>query len=122
MKTRHMTAVAAVALALLGAPGCKPLPLSEVEQERDYREMIARARRRQEATAGFQALEHALREFQVHLGRYPTNLSEVVRAGYIDSIPPPPPGTGYSYDPTLGNIRIMRLPPQGAGQGQQQKN
>ncbi len=87
--------------------------------EPDYRALIERSRKRQEASARYKNLEQGIRDFHVLLGRFPTNLNEVVRAGFIDVIPEPPPGTGYAYDPVSGTFRIMRLPPDGQ---QQQRN
>ncbi|OQA25528.1 MAG: hypothetical protein BWY59_01742 [Verrucomicrobia bacterium ADurb.Bin345] len=101
----------AAALCLLVLAGCKraPAPAQGTGQEPDYRALIERARQRKEASSRYADVERALREFQVQLGRFPTNLNEITRTGFLDALPPPPEGMAYAYDPMSGAIRFVRV-------------
>ncbi len=73
----------------------------------DYREMIAKTRTRQEATANLEMLRESISRFQYNLARFPTNLIELVRAGYVPEIPKPPPGMAYSYSSQMGDLNLV---------------
>lgn len=77
---------------------------------RDFRPVLAHTRQRQAATITAAQIEEAIRQFHLYMGRYPSNLVEVVKAGYVERIPDPPAGMGYLYDPQSGIFRIAPLP------------
>lgn len=79
---------------------------TSIEGPRDYKEMIARARARQSPASILSDLENAIARFQVDTARLPTNLNELVGHDYIETLPTPPPGKGYVYDPIHGNVSL----------------
>lgn len=106
-----------IAASLLGAlAACGPKTAEETDV-RDYRPVLAHTRQRQAAAQTAWQIEQAISAFHLHLGRFPSNLVEIVRAGYLERIPEPPPGMGYLYDPGSGIFRIAPLP---ENQGQAQ--
>ncbi len=98
--------VAATAAALWGC-GKQPA-LSNEEQQKDYREMINRARDRQGLQIKMDTLYGGIRSFQRDIGRNPTNLQELVRHKYLDNIPPAPDGQDFHYDFVHGSVRLIR--------------
>lgn len=99
--------IAGALLCLLSA--CAPKPEDETDI-RDYRPVLAHTRQRQAAAQTAWQIEQAISAFHLHLGRFPSNLVEIVRAGYLERIPNPPPGMGYLYDPSSGIFRVAPLP------------
>jgi len=79
----------------------------------DQRELIEHARQRGAVLANLELLADGVEQFHIQLGRFPTNLAEVVRVGYVDEMPPLPEGMVYSYDPVFGHIRVVRFDQQG---------
>ncbi len=49
--------------------------------------------------AALSAMTQALRKYSAEKQRVPATLGEVVAAGYLQSLPQPPPGNKYSIDP-----------------------
>jgi hypothetical protein len=98
----------------LAAAACskRPAPPPETgEAGKDYRQMLVRSRSRQVVQANQLAIETAVHRFQVDLARFPTNLGELVRLKYLDGIPPLPEDMTYSYDPEIGAVQIVPVPP-----------
>jgi len=52
-------------------------------------------------------MDQALKTFYADEGRYPTNLDELVSKGTISSIPKPPAGMKYDYDPKTATIKVV---------------
>ena len=102
----------ALLLALSGCSGerTRAVRSDRTEPERDskdYHAMLQAARDRSAAEDTLGALVTGLEKFRSERGRLPTNLFEMVRGGTVKSIPPPPPGAAYAYDPHNGNIRLV---------------
>ena len=81
-----------------------------LEGPRDYREMLARARSKQNAAQNLEDMENAIHRFQFELARLPTNLLELKVRGFLPTIPEPPRGQAYSYDPVHGNVKLLDIP------------
>jgi len=79
---------------------------------KDHRDMIEHTRKRRAAADNIQRITDNISRFQIEMGRFPTNLYEIVRVGYIKKIPAPPPGLAYRYDPVYGNLNMVRMPQQ----------
>lgn len=73
----------------------------------DYLGAAAKAKRTAESTVGNVSLSKAIEMFHAHEGRYPKTLNELARPDYLPSIPPPPAGMKYDYNPTTGQVRIV---------------
>ncbi|NCD34638.1 MAG: hypothetical protein EOL87_14630 [Spartobacteria bacterium] len=71
-----------------------------------YQEMLNRVERKRAAEAGIQDVRSAVRLFQTQLGRLPTNLTELVRFGYVETLPRLPEGYQIDYNPAIGLISV----------------
>ncbi len=101
---------ATLALLMVFGPACGRQEAASEAELRDYRPVLAHTRQRQAAAQSAWQIEQAIGTFQRQMGRYPSNLVEIVKAGFIERIPEPPPGMGYLYDPGSGIFRIAPLP------------
>jgi len=73
----------------------------------DYLGAAAKAKRMAEKTVDTVGLNQAVQLFQVQEGRLPKNLNELVTKKYVGSIPPPPAGMKYDYNPQTGQLKIV---------------
>jgi len=55
-----------------------------------------------------QALTQAVRRYGAERRRVPANLDEVVAAGYIQQLPPPPPGMRYAIEPKRLEVILVK--------------
>lgn len=74
----------------------------------DYIGAIAKGEQQAVKTVDTASLKQAIELFQVDQGRYPTNLAELAALKYIPRIPPTPFGTKLDYDPTSGQVRVVK--------------
>lgn len=101
-------------LALLAA--CSPQRSHVVtekpggEQQRDYRQMIERARNRQASQAALMDMQEGVRSFQRDFGRLPSNVVELVSRRYVKNIPMLPDGQQFQFDTLHGNVSIVNVP------------
>jgi hypothetical protein len=58
------------------------------------------------AKADLKMIRTAIDVFLVEEGRYPSTLEDLVQRRLLDSIPPPPPGMAYRYDPNSGKVNL----------------
>ncbi len=79
------------------------------EGQHDYKEMLARARSKQSAASILSDLENAIARFQYETSRLPTNLNELIGRKYLATLPTPPHGQGYVYDPVHGNVSLAEM-------------
>jgi hypothetical protein len=70
--------------------------------------MLNRVRNHQTAQDSLNTIRNGIEEFQIQVGRLPTNLTEIVKLGYMPRIPEPPDGAAYIYDPVKGRIGLRR--------------
>jgi hypothetical protein len=57
------------------------------------------------------ALRQRIYQFQLEIGRVPTNLHELIRHQYVTDLPKPPPGKKYVYDAERGNLYQVFVDP-----------
>lgn len=55
-----------------------------------------------------QALTQAVRRYGAERRRVPANLEEVVAAGYIRNLPPPPRGMRYAIEPKRLEVILVK--------------
>ncbi|NGO38982.1 hypothetical protein G4L39_06175 [Limisphaera ngatamarikiensis] len=60
------------------------------------------------AAPDLQALTQAVRRYSAERRRVPGGLDEVVAAGYIKTLPPPPPGMRYTIDPKRLEVMLVK--------------
>ena len=73
----------------------------------DYVGALGKAQKSAQKTIGAVGMDQALKTFYADEGRYPTNLNELVSKGTISSIPNPPNGMKYDYDPKTATIKVV---------------
>jgi hypothetical protein len=73
----------------------------------DYLGAAAKAKRAAEKTVDTVGINQAVSLFHVQEGRLPKTLNELVTRRYVGSIPPPPAGMKYDYNPQTGQVRIV---------------
>ena len=53
-------------------------------------------------------LTQALRRYSAEKRRLPSSLNEVVAAGYLKVLPPPPPGMRYAINPARVEVVLVK--------------
>jgi hypothetical protein len=53
-------------------------------------------------------INNAIRQFHAVENRYPKDLNELVTSGYLVRLPRAPRGSRIVYDPTTGQVRVVR--------------
>jgi hypothetical protein len=74
----------------------------------DYLGAVAKARRTAEKVTEEASLSKHIQLFHSQEGRYPRTLDELVAEKYVPGIPPPPFGHKYQYNPTSGELKVVR--------------
>jgi hypothetical protein len=73
----------------------------------DYVGAIGQAHKTTQNKLGGLGLDQALKAFYAEEGRYPATLDELVSKGTVSSVPKPPAGMKYDYDPKAGTIKVV---------------
>lgn len=73
----------------------------------DYLGAAAKAKRSAEKTIDMVGLNQAVQLFQAQEGRLPKDLNELVSKRYLSSLPAPPAGMKYNYNPQTGEVRVV---------------
>jgi hypothetical protein len=73
----------------------------------DYLGAVAKAKQAADKTISTAGLNQAIQSFQAQEGRLPATLNELVTKNYLPSIPPPPAGMKYDYNPKTGQLRLI---------------
>lgn len=73
----------------------------------DYLGAAAKAKRAAEKTVDTVSINQALSLFHVQEGRFPKTLNELVSKRYLSSVPAPPSGMKYDYNPQTGQARLI---------------
>ena len=73
----------------------------------DYLGAAGKAKRAAEKTVDTVGLNQAIQLFQAQEGRLPKTLDELVSKRYVSSIPAPPAGMKYDYNPQTGQLRVV---------------
>ncbi len=95
----HILLLAALSLAGCSQERSRAVNEQSAAGQKDYRQMIQRARTRQNAQNTLAQMQEALQSFQRDMGRLPTNIVELVTRNYIRTIPALSPGQQFAYDP-----------------------
>ncbi|MFO1477555.1 MAG: hypothetical protein U1F98_13005 [Verrucomicrobiota bacterium] len=74
----------------------------------DYLGALGAAQKKAIKTVDTSAISSAVRQFQVEMGRYPSSLDELVQQKYLARIPKPPYGTRLVYDPSTGEVSVVK--------------
>jgi len=72
----------------------------------DYLGTVVRAKQSAEKTVSTLGIDQAIKMFAGQEGRYPKTLNELVPE-FLPSLPQPPAGMQYSYDPTTGVVKVV---------------
>lgn len=54
-------------------------------------------------------LREAIQQFHAGEDRYPRDLDELVKEGYLAKLPAPPTGMKFEYDPSAGQVKTVAL-------------
>ena len=73
----------------------------------DYVGAIGKAQQSATKTISTLGIDQAIKAFAAEEGRFPKDLNELVSQGTIPSIPKPPTGMKYDYDPATGRIKLV---------------
>ena len=73
----------------------------------DYLGAIAKGKKSADAKLETASIKKAIDMFLVQEGRYPKDLSELVRPEYLPRLPAPPPGMKFDYNPQTGEIKVV---------------
>lgn len=74
----------------------------------DYLGAMGQAKKHAEKTVDLASLNKDIQMFYVSEGRYPKSLQELVDNKYIPEIPQAPYGMKIVYDPTTGEVKIVK--------------
>lgn len=74
----------------------------------DYLGAVSKAQQQAVKTTSTVGLQQAINHFQVQEGRYPKDLNELVAKETISSLPAPPAGMKYNYNPTTGQVTVVK--------------
>lgn len=85
-----------------GSPATAPL---------DYLSAQGQAKRHSEKVVSLAQVQHALQQFQASEDRWPTDLNELVKAGFLAAVPQVPAGQRLVYDSSTGTVRVVRTAP-----------
>jgi hypothetical protein len=73
----------------------------------DYLGAAAKAQKKATVVVAGAGLDQTIKMFYAQEGRFPKDLNELVRPDYLNSIPPPPAGMKYDYNPKDGSIKVV---------------
>ena len=73
----------------------------------DYLGAAAKAQKKASAVVAGAGLDQTIKMFYAQEGRYPKDLNELVRPDYLSSIPAPPAGMKYDYNPKDGTLKVV---------------
>jgi hypothetical protein len=74
----------------------------------DYLGAVGKAQKLATKTADLTSLTQAIRQFHAGEDRFPNDLNELVREGYLPRLPAAPPGTRLEYNPARGEVRWVK--------------
>ena len=74
----------------------------------DYLGAVNQARKTAIKTIDQAGLNNAIQQFYAVEDRYPKDLNELAAKNYVPSVPEPPPGSHFVYNPATGELRIVR--------------
>lgn len=115
-----MKALQTLALAALLVTGCAKKDAATAEHLRtnnssgnplsapvDYLGAVNQGRKKALKTIDHTALHSAIQLFNAQEERLPRDLNELVAKGYISTVPTPPAGSRFQYNPQTGDLKIV---------------
>ncbi len=81
----------------------------ETSTEQWIKDIASNQLYRIKATVDTEALSSAVKQFKEKYGRFPSDLSQLVRAGFIKEVPKDFDGNDYLYDPKTGEVKAPRV-------------
>jgi hypothetical protein len=74
----------------------------------DYLGAVGKAKKFSEKVVDTASLNQAIQLFYAQEDRFPKDLNELVKEKYLASLPTPPPGTRFDYNPQSGTVKVVR--------------
>jgi hypothetical protein len=73
----------------------------------DYLGAAAKAKNMADKTVSTLGINQAIQLYQAQEGELPKTLNDLVAKQYVPSIPPPPAGMKYDYNPQTGAVKVV---------------
>lgn len=77
----------------------------------DYLAAQGQAKKHSEKVVSLAQVQQALQQFQASEDRWPRDLQELVKAGFLAAVPVAPAGQRVVYDSGSGTVRMVRVQP-----------
>ncbi len=77
----------------------------------DYLAAQGQAKKHSEKVVSLAQVQQALQQFQASEDRWPKDLQELVKAGFLAAVPVAPAGQRVVYDSSAGTVRMVRAQP-----------
>lgn len=74
----------------------------------DYLGALGRAQQSATKTIDVTSVDKAIQLFQADKGRNPKDLDELVQEKFLTQVPTPPYGTRLDYNPTTGQVKVVK--------------
>jgi hypothetical protein len=74
----------------------------------DYLGAIGKAQQHAVKTIDVASITQAIQLFQADRGRFPKDLNELVKERFLGKIPEAPYGSRIDYDPTTGQVKVVK--------------
>ena len=87
--------------------GNNPPPASSSGNPADYLTGLGKAKRTADAQVESASLNKTVQLFYAQEGRYPKDLNELVRPGYLSQLPAPPHGMKFDYNRATGEVKVV---------------
>jgi hypothetical protein len=73
----------------------------------DYLGAVAQGQKRAMKTLDQVGLNQTIQMFYANEGRFPKDLNELVKPDYLSTLPTPPPGMKFNYNPATGELKVV---------------
>lgn len=107
-----------MALGVVLAPGCDGRKqggagagASPATAPLDYLAVQGQAKKHSEKVVSLAQVQQALQQFHASEDRWPNDLNELVKAGFLAAVPQVPAGQRLQYDRANGTVRVVRVQP-----------
>jgi hypothetical protein len=77
----------------------------------DYLGAVNQAKKHSVKTVDLASVSKAIQMFRTEEDRYPKDLNELVKEGYLPALPKLPTGMKYQYDPNTGQVKSVPQQP-----------
>jgi hypothetical protein len=89
------------------ATNTSPAPGNPLTAPVDYIGALGKAQKSATKTIDTASISQAIQLFNAAEGRWPKDLNELVTEKYLGSIPAPPAGMRFQYNPATGAFRVV---------------